>query len=64
MDAKQLAVQGRSNKLSPEAQRECPRLDGDLSAAQQDEKKATVPDLENVQMKLFQMRKRFKELRC
>ena len=64
MDAKQLAVQGRRNKLGLETQRECPRLDGDLSVAQQDEKKATAPDLKEVQMKLFQMRKRFQELGC
>lgn len=64
MDAKQRAVHGRRNKLSLDAQRECPRLDGELLVAQQDEKKATPPDLKEVQMKLFQMRKRFQELGC
>jgi hypothetical protein len=64
MDAKQLAVAVRRNQLSPEAQRQCPLLDGDLSAAQQDEKTATSSDLKEVQMKLFLLRKRFQELRC
>lgn len=64
MDAKQLAVAGRRNKLSPDAQRECSLLDGDISVAQQDEKKATPPDLKQVQIKLFQLRKRFQELGC
>lgn len=64
MDAKQLAVAGRRNKLSPEAQRECPRLDVDLSVVQQDEKKSSPSDLKDVQMKLFQLRKRFQELGC
>lgn len=64
MDAKQLVLQGRRNKLRPDAQRECTRLDGDLLAAQQDEKKTTPPDLKDVQMKMFQLRKRFQELGC
>jgi hypothetical protein len=64
MDAKQLAVLGRRNKLSPEAQRECPRLDADLWAAQQVEKKAASSDLKDVQLKLFQLRRRFQELGC
>lgn len=64
MDAKQLTVAGRRNKLSPDAQRECPRLDADISVAQEDEKKATPPELKQVQLKLFQVRKRFQELGC
>lgn len=64
LDAKQLAVQGRRNKLSLEDQKECRRLDGDMSAAQQDEKNATQSDLKDVQMKLYQLRKRFQKLGC
>jgi hypothetical protein len=35
MDAKQLAVQGRRNQLSANAQQECRRLDGEIPSAQQ-----------------------------
>lgn len=64
MDAKQLAVQGRRNKLSSETQQECRRLDGEVAASQQDEKAAAGSDLNTVQEKLFQKRKRFHELGC
>ncbi len=64
LDAKQLAVQGRRNQLSLQDQKECHRLDGEMSAAQQAEKIATQSDLKDVQMKLFQLRKRFRELGC
>lgn len=64
LDAKQLAVQGRRRKLSLEDQMDCRRLDGDMSAAQQDEKNATQSDLKEVQMKLYQLRKRFQKLGC
>ena len=64
MDAKQLAVAGRRHKLGPEAQSECPRLDADLSAAQLAEKKASSADLKDVQMQLFQLRLRFRDLGC
>ncbi|MBB1073452.1 hypothetical protein HUU62_03390 [Rhodoferax sp. 4810] len=64
MDAKQLAVQGRRNKLSSESQQECRRLDGEISTAQKDEKAAAGPDLKDVQAKLFQKRSRFRELGC
>jgi hypothetical protein len=64
MDAKQLAVQGRRNKLSLEDQMECRVLDRDMSATQQDEKNATQSDLKEVQMKLYRLRKRFQVLGC
>lgn len=64
MDAKQLAVQGRRNKLSSDSQQECRRLDGEISTAQQDEKAAAGPDLKDIQAKLFQKRSRFRELGC
>jgi hypothetical protein len=64
LDAKQLAVRGRRNKLSLEDQMECRVLDGDMSAAQQDEKNATQSDLKDVQLKLYQLRKRFHKLGC
>jgi hypothetical protein len=64
LDAKQLAVQGRRNQLSLENQQECGRLDGEVSAAQQGEKNATRSDRKDVQMKLYQLRKRFQVLGC
>ena len=64
MDAKQLAVQGRRNQFSADAQKECRRLDGEIPSAQQDEKTANQSELRDVQMTLFQKRKRFKELGC
>lgn len=64
LDAKQLAVQGRRRKLSLEDQMDCRRLDGDMSAAQQDEKNATQSDLKVVQMRLYQQRKQFQKLGC
>jgi hypothetical protein len=64
MDAKQLSVQERRIRLSADAQKECRRLDDGISTAQQDEKNATQPNLKDVQMKLYQLRKRFQELGC
>jgi len=64
MDAKQLSVQHRRGRLSPDALKECRSLDGGISAAQQDEKNATQSDLKDVQIKLYQLRKRFQELGC
>jgi len=64
MDAKQLAVQGRRNELIFEDQQECRRLDGDMSTAQQDEKNAPPSNLKDVQLKLYQLRKRFQKLGC
>jgi hypothetical protein len=64
MDAKQLAVQGRRNKLNSQDQQECRRLDGEVAASQQDEKASAGSDLKTVQEKLFQKRKRFRELGC
>lgn len=64
LDAKQLAVQGRRNKLSLENQKECRRLDGDISVSKRDEKASTRSDLKEVQMKLYQQRLQFKALGC
>ena len=64
MDAKQLAVQGRRYQLSADAQQECHRLDGEIPSALQQEKTASQTELKEVQMTLFQKRKRFKELGC
>jgi len=64
MDAKQLAVQGRRKRLNSEAQQECRRLDGEVAAAQQDEKAAAGSELLTIQETLFQKRKRFRELGC
>ena len=64
MDAKQLAVQGRRNKLNPQDQQECHHLDGEVAATQQNEKAAVGSDLKTVQQNLFQKRKRFRELGC
>jgi hypothetical protein len=65
MDAKQLSVQHRRGGLSTDAQNECRSLDAGISAAQQDEKNAAQSaDLKDAQMKLYQLRKKFHELRC
>lgn len=64
MDAKQLAVQRRRYQLGADAQQECRRLDGEIPIAKQNEKAAAESDLNSAQMKLFQKRKRFKELGC
>lgn len=62
MDAKQLAVQGRRNQLNSAAQQECNRLDGEILSAQKDETTAIQSELKDVRLKLFQKRKRSKEL--
>jgi hypothetical protein len=64
MDAKQLSVLRRRGRLSPEAQKECRRLDDGLSIAQKDEKTATPSNLKDFQMSLYKLRKRFQELGC
>jgi len=64
LDAKQLAVQGRRNKLSLENQKECGRLDGAMLAGQREKKAATQFDAKEVQLKLYQQRIRFQSLGC
>jgi hypothetical protein len=64
MDAKQFAETGRRNQLSQPARQECWRLDQAMPQAESEEKHAVQPALREVQMRLFQMRQRFKELRC
>lgn len=64
MDAKQLDVQGRRMKLSPDAQRECRRLDADIPVAEKQEKLVKQQALADVQAQLFRMRRSFRELGC
>lgn len=64
LDAKQLAVQGRRLKLSGAAQQECRRLDQDLATTENEEKRAAQNVIREVQVRLFLMRQRFRELRC
>jgi hypothetical protein len=64
MDAKQYAVFGRRRQLPVSAQQECRQLDQALPVLEDEEKHAAQPALHNVQMRLFQMRRRFSNLHC
>jgi hypothetical protein len=64
MNAQQLTQAGRRNKLSPVARQECQQLDQAIPLAESEEKHAAQPALRDVQMRLFQMRQRFRDLRC
>ncbi len=64
MDAKQLDVQGRRMKLTPDAQRECRRLDAEIPIAEKQEKLVKQQALTDVQAQLFRMRRSFREQGC
>jgi hypothetical protein len=64
MDAKQLDVQGRRMKLTPDAQAECRRLDAEIPAAEKQEKLVKQQALLEVQAQLFRMRRGFREQGC
>lgn len=64
MDPKQFATFEKRMKLSPEAQRECQRLDGRVPALENEERQATGQALMEVQERLLGARRRFRELRC
>ena len=64
MDAKQLAIYQRRMKLAPQAQRECGKLDKDVSVAEAVEVQSSERTLPEVQRRLFGLRKRQAELGC
>lgn len=64
MDAKQLDVQGRRMQLTPDAQRECRRLDAEIPVAEKQEKLAKQQALADVQAQLLRMRRSFREQGC
>ncbi len=65
MDAKQLDGRGRRMNLSPDAQRECRLLDTEIPTTERKEKRAVhTKDLIDVQEQLFELRHRFRTLRC
>lgn len=64
MNAKQFAVFERRNQLSPAAQQECRQLDLTMPRLEEEEEHAVQPALGDVQMRLFQIRRRFSELHC
>jgi len=51
-------------KLNLDAQRECRRLDAEIPAAEKEEKRIKQPALADVQNRLLQMRRSFREQRC
>jgi len=64
MDAKQYATFSRRYQLPSSTQRECRTLDQELPLVEQEEKHAPQHMLNDVQARLFLMRKRFYDLRC
>lgn len=64
MNAKQLDTYGRRMKLTPDAQRECRRLDSGIAASEKAEKGATGQAAGDVQSQLLDQRRRFRELGC
>lgn len=63
-DAKQLDTLGRRMKLSPEAQRECQQLDTVIPAVEVREKASTGSALHDMQLEIYKIRTRFRELQC
>ncbi len=64
MNPKQFATFEKRMKLSPEAQRECQRLDGRVPALEHEERQASGQALMEVQGRLLGVRRRFRELGC
>lgn len=64
LDAKQLDIQGRRMRLSPDIQRECRGLDAQIPNAERDEGRATGERLTVIKASLFTLRQRQRELRC
>lgn len=64
MDAKQYAIYERRYPLPVAAQQECRQLDRDMPPVEQEERRTAPPALHDVQVRLFLMRKRFKDLQC
>jgi hypothetical protein len=64
MTVEQFGAETRRTNLSSAAKRECALLDRDLPALERRESLATGESKDEVQRKLFDMRKRFRELRC
>lgn len=64
MDAKQYATYERRYPLPVAAQQECRQLDRDMPPVEQEERRTAPPALHDVQVRLFLMRKRFKDLQC
>jgi hypothetical protein len=64
MDYRQRAIYARRFKLEPAARTECYILDARIPRLESTEHSATSSDLPAIQSDLFQLRKRFRELRC
>ena len=64
MDAKRLDAHGRRMKLSAEAQRECRALDKGIPEAERAEMRSIGEQREMEKVRLFSMRKQYRELRC
>ena len=64
MDTKQLNRAGRRTRLTPEAQRECQRLDQELPQAERVERLAKGEDLKSSQLRLLSLRSTFRTQGC
>lgn len=64
MDAKQLDVEGRRMKLTKDVQRECQRLDVEISVAEKEEKQVKQQALSDVRAQLFRIRQNFQKQGC
>jgi hypothetical protein len=64
MDAKQFETHSNRINLLACTQQKCQSLDRDIPVGEYAEKHAVRPALAEVQMHLFVMRQRFRELRC
>ena len=64
MNPKQYETFGRRQKLPADAQRECQRLDGRIPLVEAEERQASGQALADIQLRLFGLRKRFRELGC
>jgi hypothetical protein len=64
MDAKQLDVEGKRMKLTKDVQRECQRLDAEISVAEKDEKLVKQQALLDVRVQLFRLRQSFQKQGC
>lgn len=64
MDAKQLDTRRRRMKLNPDDQRECQTLDARIPAAEQNEQVASSAALKGIQLELYRLRMRYRELGC
>lgn len=62
--AEERSIRHRRAALNPQDRTECTRLDGDIKAAEQTERRAAKSDLAGIQTNLLNLRSRYHTIKC